>query len=140
MLKTFWKVFLFYVRPWIIVIEITLQGTYEDISNSWVYLILQNNYSHDYFDGINKYYLAQKKTPFHQPLHNTNILDDWIHIEHKHVLENEQRLKKMAKQRRRLAETIKTLERVCKPFVFVQESILSSKSWKITKPLALSLF
>lgn len=125
-----------HVRPWIIVVESTLQGTHDDISDSWEYLILQNNYFQVYFDGINKYYLAQEKNSLSSAFaYPPNVLDDWIHIDHKHVLENEQRLKKIAEQNDELRETIKTLEEAYANLLSLHESVLSSKSWKITKPL-----
>ena len=125
-----------HVRPWIIVVESTLQGTHEDISNSWEHLILKNNYFQVYFDGINKYYLAQEKSSLSSAFaYPPNVLDDWIHIDHKHVLENEQRLKKMAEQNDELRHTIKTLEEAYTNLLYLYESVLSSKSWKITKPL-----
>ena len=136
-----------HVRPWIIVVESTLQGTYEDISASWENIILKNNYFQVYFDGINKYYLAEEKkllsSAFAYP---PNVLDDWIHIDHKYALESEQRLKKIIEQgneqNNELHNTIKNLEVTYKNLEVtyanlksLYENILSSKSCKITKPL-----
>jgi len=135
-------------RPWIIVVESTNPGTNEDVSDAWESILVDKDYMKVYFDGVNKYYLAKEKESLKYAFsYPPNVVDDWIHIDHKHALENAQRLQAQLKQIQ-----LETMPALKKENTFLLESInllkkeiaglYASKSWKITKPLRaiMSLF
>lgn len=66
-------------RPWIIVIESTLPNTQVDVSHEWSHLIIDAGYSEVYFDGLNRFYLAQEHAQlagrFAMP---PNCFDDFV--------------------------------------------------------------
>ncbi len=67
------------VRPWILVIEATKPGTPIDISSEWESIITAHQYTFVYFDGLNKYYIADE----HKELTNSfrcppNVFDDFV--------------------------------------------------------------
>jgi len=47
-------------RPWILVIEATLPGSRETNHDSWEHLVTPHGYRFAYFDGLNRYYVAQE--------------------------------------------------------------------------------
>jgi len=47
-------------RPWIIVVEATLPLSEQQVHDRWEPLILQAGYDAVYFDGLNRYYVAQE--------------------------------------------------------------------------------
>jgi len=47
-------------RPWVIVLEATLPGTSRPNHHSWESYILNSGYWLTYFDGVNRFYLAQE--------------------------------------------------------------------------------
>jgi FkbM family methyltransferase len=48
------------IRPWIIVVESTLPGTRIESHQDWEPSVLAHDYEYVYFDGLNRYYLAQE--------------------------------------------------------------------------------
>ena len=46
--------------PWIVVIESTLPNSTVQSHKQWQSLIINNNYSMVYFDGLNRYYCANE--------------------------------------------------------------------------------
>jgi len=67
-------------RPWILVIESTYPLTQEQNFEPWEHIILGNNYSYVYFDGLNRFYLANEhnrlKDRFELP---PNVFDDYFY-------------------------------------------------------------
>jgi len=131
-------------KPWIVVVESTAPGTNEDVSNLWEHLLLDKGYFKVYFDGVNKYYLSDEKECLKSAfLYPPNVVDDWIHIDHKQAMENAQRLKIQLKNEKnmtkslsnRLEKEISTSQRVISLLKLEIEGFYNSKSWKITKPL-----
>jgi FkbM family methyltransferase len=51
--------FLFY-RPWIVLIEATIPGTGKLSHDNWEYILLRMAYEFAWFDGINRFYIAQE--------------------------------------------------------------------------------
>lgn len=47
-------------RPWIVVVEATLPNSQIDISENWASLIQDAGYESIYFDGLNRFFLAQE--------------------------------------------------------------------------------
>ena len=48
-------------RPWIIIIESTLPNSREENFEMWEELILDHNYQYVYFDGLNRFYIAEER-------------------------------------------------------------------------------
>lgn len=47
-------------RPWVLVIEATLPGSRETNHEQWEYLVTPHGYQFVWFDGLNRYYVAQE--------------------------------------------------------------------------------
>jgi FkbM family methyltransferase len=65
-------------RPWVIVVEVVAGGVAEP-DHSWVERLSEAGYREVYFDGLNKFFLAEEKSSlaghFDVPV---NVLDDYI--------------------------------------------------------------
>ena len=75
------------VRPWICVIEATKPTTQIDVSEEWEYILFEHDYIFAYFDGVNKYYVAQEHqtllAKFQSP---PNVFDEFIRSDHRDAL------------------------------------------------------
>ena len=128
------------IRPWIIVIEATKPTTQIDVSNEWEYLLLEKNYIFAYFDGLNKFYIAKEKEELLQYFkYPPNVFDDF---KLSNFVSNEIKLadvESMLEQAgAKLVETESMLEQTGAKLVETESmlnSIYSSLSWRITKPL-----
>jgi hypothetical protein len=49
------------LRPWIIVVEATLPGSTEQCHQEWEPLLLAADYAFVFFDGLNRFYVAQER-------------------------------------------------------------------------------
>jgi len=47
-------------RPWVVILEATLPGTSKPTHHAWEPYLLNNGYLLTYFDGVNRFYLAQE--------------------------------------------------------------------------------
>ena len=69
------------IRPWIILVEATKPLSTETDFENWETLLTSRGYSFVYFDGLNRFYLAQEKSEladaFKVP---PNLFDDFIRI------------------------------------------------------------
>ncbi len=67
------------VRPWIIVVEATEPMSQAAAFDDWEPLITGNGYRHVYFDGLNRFYVAEEHDAlipnFHSP---PNVFDDFV--------------------------------------------------------------
>lgn len=77
------------VRPWIVVVEATRPGTAEPAFDNWEPLLLERAYAFAYFDGLNRFYVAneqsKRRDAFHVP---PNVFDEFVPAR-QHVLEVE---------------------------------------------------
>lgn len=66
------------MRPWIVIVESTLPLTQIETYESWEDLIINYGYTYVYFDGLNRYYIAnthpELKSAFSSP---PNVFDDF---------------------------------------------------------------
>ena len=66
-------------RPWLIIIEATAPMSQESLHQSWEFLLTDSSYEFVYFDGLNRYYVAQEhaelKLAFATP---PNVFDDFV--------------------------------------------------------------
>ncbi len=67
------------VRPWVCVVEATKPTTQIDVSDEWEYILISKKYIFAYFDGLNKYYIAEEHNNlvdlFKSP---PNVFDEFI--------------------------------------------------------------
>ena len=109
-------------RPWIILVESTIPGSTLDSSSSWEDLIISNNYSQVYFDGINKFYLSNENENlaghFSQP---PNVHDRFTLSDNHDLITNSRFKKTLEKENERLQNRISAIE--------------ATVSWRITAPL-----
>jgi len=67
------------VRPWIIVIEATAPLSQDGTHLEWDPLLTGRGYHYVYFDGLNRYYIADEKPELAERFASPpNIFDDWI--------------------------------------------------------------
>ncbi|EGR0581295.1 FkbM family methyltransferase [Vibrio cholerae] len=114
------------VRPWVIVVEATKPTTKIDVSHTWEGILTRHNYTFVYFDGLNKFYVAQERpelsTYFSVP---PNVFDDFIRIEeHSAIIEIDLLSKKLEQEKMKVNMAEVRLQ-----------DILNSNSWKITAPI-----
>jgi FkbM family methyltransferase len=66
-------------RPWLIIIEATAPMSQETLHQSWEFLLTDSDYEFVYFDGLNRYYVAQEhaelKPAFATP---PNVFDSFV--------------------------------------------------------------
>jgi len=67
------------IRPWIILLEATLPNSQEESYSDWEPLLLNAGYEYVYFDGLNRYYVADEhenlKAAFKAP---PNVFDGFV--------------------------------------------------------------
>lgn len=150
-------------RPWVVVVEATVP-TSDAVDTHWEPLLTQAAYACVYFDGLNKYYLAQEhadlKAAFAAP---PNVFDDFVAAEHARLqqalaptLAELHGLQAQIQQERRvwqakLAEAQKNLELQHHQAVVAAQqaqaqiesldarlnAVFASTSWRVTRPLRL---
>ena len=66
-------------RPWVVVVEATLPGTQTESHQEWEPTLLEGGYSFVYFDGLNRYYVAQGHPELVSLLNvQPNVFDDFV--------------------------------------------------------------
>nr|WP_315255739.1 FkbM family methyltransferase [uncultured Duganella sp.] len=66
-------------RPWILVVEATLPGSRETNHETWEGMILPRGYHFAYFDGLNRYYVAEEHKELLAVLDiQANVFDEFI--------------------------------------------------------------
>ena len=66
-------------RPWIVVIEATKPLSQVDVSTEWEHILLNHNYVLSYFDGLNKYYVANEHSNLLENLKTPpNVFDEFL--------------------------------------------------------------
>ncbi|MDW6091562.1 FkbM family methyltransferase [Vibrio rhizosphaerae] len=74
-------------RPWVILVESTVAGSEVENFDKWESILISNNYTFVYFDGLNRFYLSNDKLylkdRFRCPI---NIYDNFITIQHYQAL------------------------------------------------------
>jgi FkbM family methyltransferase len=87
------------IRPWIVLVEATLPNTQVEDYKSWESLIIDSNYHFVYFDGLNRFYVADEHreldTAFQRP---PNYWDDFIKNKEYEVSQQCQNLKGQCQQ------------------------------------------
>lgn len=66
-------------RPWVLVIEATLPGQRTTNHETWEHLVLPHGYRYAYFDGLNRYYVADEHAELLAALDiQPNVFDGFI--------------------------------------------------------------
>jgi FkbM family methyltransferase len=112
-------------RPWVVVVESTYPLTQEQNFEPWEHLILENDYSFVYFDGLNRFYLANE----HSHLNSRfvlppNIFDNYLSHRNSRTNEFEN-----------LESQLKECQVIAKDLHQEIALIKNSKSWKLSLAL-----
>jgi FkbM family methyltransferase len=68
-------------RPWVLVIEATLPNSRETSHESWEHLVTGQRYRFAYFDGLNRYYVAEEHPELLPALAvQPNVFDEFITV------------------------------------------------------------
>ncbi len=68
-------------RPWVLVIEATLPNSRVTNHESWEHLITAHAYQFAWFDGLNRYYVADEKTELLAALQTpVNVFDNYVTV------------------------------------------------------------
>ena len=124
-------------RPWIIVVEATLPNSPIVNYKDWEPKIVKNGYEFVYFDGLNRFYIAQEHLELKENfLLPPNVFDDFILFmlyELEEQIVQEQQTARLAA----LEAEVKIHEaRTGEHLAHMQlKAFFESKSWKITAPL-----
>ncbi len=150
-------------RPWLIIIEATAPMSQETLHQSWEFLLTDCAYEFVYFDGLNRYYLAQEhaelKPAFATP---PNVFDGFVlNVDQEakiRVAEAEniarraqlhaQTMERAAAQATEQTKSAQQAEKIAQAQTDVVTrqhaemeaqlaAILTSTSWRITQPLRL---
>jgi FkbM family methyltransferase len=66
-------------RPWVLVIEATLPNSRETNHAAWEHLVTSQRYRYAWFDGLNRYYVAEEHPELMQHFGiQPNVFDDYI--------------------------------------------------------------
>lgn len=116
------------IRPWIILIESTAPMTQEPTYHAWEALIERNRYHFVYFDGLNRFYIADEHSELNDRFSSPpNVFDNFI--SHKEVF--------LQQETNHLNEALQAQKQEIHLLEERLQCILSSRSWKVTAPLRL---
>jgi FkbM family methyltransferase len=119
-------------RPWIVVIESTQPDSQVENYEIWEEILIRAHYSFAFFDGINRYYIAQEHCELHSHFRcPPNVFDDFIKSNHYEALilaRQSQEEKLRAEARAKEAEARAKEAEAC------VENLIASQSSKITDP------
>ena len=127
-------------RPWIVLVEATLPSSQEESYQSWEKILLEYDYEFTYADGLNRFYIANEHNEltsfFRYP---PNVFDGFT-LAQQHTFEHRatqaENRATQAENRATQAENRAT-QAEAKAIQTGQQlqSLLVSKSWRITAPL-----
>jgi FkbM family methyltransferase len=85
-------------RPWVLVIEATLPGRRETSHDTWEHLVTGQRYRFAWFDGLNRYYVAEEHPELLDALKvQPNVFDAFISWHLDQALRNVQRLEEQVR-------------------------------------------
>jgi FkbM family methyltransferase len=105
-------------RPWLLAIEATLPNSRETVHEQWEHLVTPFGYRFAYFDGLNRYYVADEHAELLDVLNvQANVFDDFVthHLDKaqarsaalaKEVSSNWQRVEQLAAQLEKMQGTL----------------------------------
>jgi FkbM family methyltransferase len=114
------------IRPWIIVVESMLPNTQIEDYEDWEPILVAGKYEYVYFDGLNRFYVAQEHPEFLPAFKAPpNFFDEFVlHAQHK-AEERAQQANERTQQAEALAHQATSS----------LQAMFNSRSWHITAPL-----
>ncbi|MBO9749304.1 MULTISPECIES: FkbM family methyltransferase [Xanthomonas] len=105
-------------RPWIILVEATLPNSQVDVSAQWEHFLTDAGYECAYFDGLNRYYIAQEHLDLRKHFATPpNFFDKFVrHVDWER-----------AEMARRLQEEVALLKEQQQALVTLEEKIEASE-------------
>ena len=99
-------------RPWILVVEATLPGQRQTNHETWEHLVTGQRYRYAWFDGLNRYYVAEEHPELLEHFGiQPNVFDEFISWHLDRAWKNVEQLDVAAKDgERRLAEQARRIE------------------------------
>lgn len=117
------------IRPWIVLVESTLPGLQIEDYEGWEPLLLNHGYHYVYFDGLNRYYVADEHpeldASFSVP---PNVWDRFEPFE----------VHKLGMQCQQLKGVLNEREDQRQQLESALHSLMNSRSWRITVPLRMT--
>lgn len=136
------------LRPWIMVLEATIPNSAETDYAGWEPILIAAGYQFVYFDGLNRFYVAQEHAElvaaFSSP---PNVFDDVLLTEHSPICrslvvshraieaELTARINTLDERAANLEAKVRLAEKRVKEVERQMENLFSSLSWRITRPL-----
>jgi flagellar biosynthesis GTPase FlhF len=113
-------------RPWVLVVEATLPNSQISNHDAWEYMLTEHGYRYAYFDGLNRYYVADEHAELAQALATPpNVFDDFQTVVQARALRSAQ----LAEARAREADA--KAQDVDRQLAAMKRSL----SWRLTRPL-----
>lgn len=130
-------------RPWVLIIEAT-QPNSRTLDAHWESLVISQDYEFVYFDGLNRYYVAQEHPELVQAFGSPpNVFDAYITAEQlrlENLLKEQHYVAGQLKQRLNRAELLLTSNKKQLNALQAQlQAMYSSHSWRLTKPLRVAM-
>lgn len=127
-------------RPWVVVVEATMPMSQVENHEEWESILTDSEYLFAYADGLNRFYVAKE----HEELlpafkYPPNIFDDFILAGHAEAqIEADEAKIRAHNATLKMEESVQKMKEAqnnAKNALNHYESLINSKSWKLTKPL-----
>ncbi|WP_236238064.1 FkbM family methyltransferase [Pseudomonas faucium] len=126
-------------RPWIVVVEATKPNSRVDSYSDWEHILLDQQYSLAYADGLNRFYVSDEKAELKNALHYPpNVFDEFIVFSQ---ADAESERDKALERAQRAEESLVILRHKHKQLTDQEaqvsselKSVYASHSWKVTAP------
>jgi FkbM family methyltransferase len=120
-------------RPWILLIEATQPLTQIPDHKTWEHLVVSQNYNFVYFDGINRFYIADERSELRDAFHSPPNFWDGYETFSQHVIRTE--CEELKNNVAHLKNNVAHLKEEIKSLKVEIETIMNSRSMRITAPL-----
>lgn len=121
------------IRPWIILVEATQPQTEILSYEGWEPMLLENNYQFVYFDGLNRFYVADEhshlKGAFSSPPNY------WDMYERAGEYESRQQVEALSTELKIRLDELRTQQTVSQSLQLSLEDLRNSRSMRVTAPL-----
>jgi FkbM family methyltransferase len=127
-------------RPWILVVEATLPNSQISNHDAWEFMLTEHGYGFAYFDGLNRYYLAEEHAELaHLLATQPHVFDDFQTVAQERALHSAQLAEARAQEAESKAHESETraqhLQGQVNAIQNQLQDVLASTSWKISAPL-----
>lgn len=134
-------------RPWIIIVEATAPRSPQTNHHDWEHLLLGQQYTFAYFDGLNRFYVAQEHSQLLAALHTPpNTFDSFTRYSESQARSDNLHLRQQlltqahahhARQQQveQLQQSVQTLQGQLSHALQRVDALQASTSWRITAPL-----